>query len=182
MRALVVYESMFGNTRDIARAIADGLSPAAEVQVVEVSRAPQRLEEGVRLLVVGAPTHAFGMSRPKTRADAATQATHQVISAGIGVREWLERLAAAGRATAQEPVAVATFDTRISRPRVPGSAARGAAKRLSRAGFHLVAHATSFFVSGTDGPLEPGELDRARSWGAELGRLVGAEAAGRKRK
>jgi flavodoxin len=60
-RALVVYESMFGNTEAIAHAIAEGLSPHLSVELVEVSAAPITLRD-VDLLVTGAPTHAFGLT------------------------------------------------------------------------------------------------------------------------
>lgn len=173
MRALVVFESMFGNTRDVAHAVADGLSTGAQVDVMEVGTAPAQLDPDVALLVVGGPTQAFGMSRAGTRADAQKQSPQPVVSPGIGVREWLERLAAA-----PSGIAAATFDTRISSPRVPGSAARGAHKRLRHLGFVMVAPPEDFFVKGTGGPLEPGEIERAQAWGAELGRLAGAAARG----
>src|SRR5690606_14826892 len=70
MRALVAFESMFGNTGLIAEAIADGLARHGEVETAEVGTAPVLLPAEVDLLVVGGPTHAFGMSRPGTRSSA----------------------------------------------------------------------------------------------------------------
>ena len=67
MKVLVVYESMFGNTKAIAEAIGEALA----AEVVEVSDAPDVLPDDVGLLVVGAPTHAFSLSRPATRQSAA---------------------------------------------------------------------------------------------------------------
>src|SRR5687767_14509631 len=64
MRALVVYESMFGNTSAVATAIATGLSTRMGVDLVEVAAAPAALDAGVDLVVAGGPTHAFSMSRP----------------------------------------------------------------------------------------------------------------------
>lgn len=61
---------MFGNTRAVAEAVAQGLGSAMTVELVEVSAAPLESQD-VDLLVVGGPTHAFGMSRPTTRSDAA---------------------------------------------------------------------------------------------------------------
>jgi len=66
-------------------------------------------------------------------------------------------------------VAVATFDTRVRHPRVPGSAARSARKHLRQQGFRAVDPATTFWVDGMEGPLLEGELDRARTWGQDLG-------------
>jgi hypothetical protein len=72
----------------------------------------------------------------------------------------------------------ASFDTRIASPRVPGSAARAAQKRLKKLGFRTAMPAESFYVNGTPGPLVDGELERARRWGALLGSaLQGAPRA-----
>ena len=71
MRALVVYESMFGNTQAIAQAIGDGIEASMHADVVEVGAAPDMVPRDVTLLVVGGPTHAFSMSWPSTRRDVA---------------------------------------------------------------------------------------------------------------
>ena len=162
-RAWVVYESMFGNTREVAHAVGEGLEGRAEVEVREVSHAgtpPPDLD----LLVVGGPTHAFGMTRASTRADAATKMHRPVESAEMGIREWLD-----GLGSSAAPRAFATFDTRVDRPRVPGSAAKKAAKRLRRLHATPTTDPESFWVHGTEGPLLEGELDRARAWGRTLG-------------
>lgn len=161
-RAWVVYESMFGNTREVAQAVAEGLSEGAQVEVHEVSTASP-LPQGLDLLVVGGPTHAFGLSRASSRDDAATKAHRPVESATMGVREWLAALD-----SATLPTAYATFDTRVNHPRLPGSAAKKAAKRLHRLGGTASADPESFWVEGTEGPLVDGELERARGWGREL--------------
>lgn len=164
MRALVVYESMFGNTQTVATAIAEGLRAAVTVDLVEVGAAPTTVDDDIGLLVVGGPTHAFGMSRAATRRDAAEQAEREVVSAGTGLREWLE--------VVQAPAAripAAAFGTLIDNPWVPGSAARAAEKRLRKLGFAIVAPAEAFIVGGVPGPLADGEVDRARQWGAMLG-------------
>jgi hypothetical protein len=162
MHALVVYESMFGNTRAVAEAIAEGIEGQATVELREVGTAPD-IGPDVDLLVVGGPTHAFGLTRASTRASAKDQATEALVSAGIGVREWLDDLPSTDRA-----VNVAAFDTRVTPARVPGSAAKGIAKRLRAKGFNPVRKPTTFWVRGTPGPLADGELDRARAWGATL--------------
>ena len=164
MRALVVYESMFGCTRDIASAVAGGLSPVMEVELVEVGVATHAVAEGTSLLVVGGPTHAFGMSRPRTREDSLRQPGHIAGSIDIGIREWLETL---------EPVpggvAAAAFDTRVNHPRLPGSAAHGIDKRLRARGLKTIAPPESFWVTGMTGPLLPGETACAKAWGEGLG-------------
>ena len=170
MKALVVYESMFGNTEEVARAVADGLRERLEVEVVEVGDAPARLPAPLDLVVVGGPTHAFSMTRQNTREDAVRQgATHP---AGTGIRDWIDHLEA-GRHTEY----VATFDTRVTKVRhLPGSAAKSATKALRRHGFKSGAGTASFYVADVDGPLVDGELERARAWGGQLAAEAQARA------
>jgi hypothetical protein len=164
MHALVIFESMFGNTRVIAEAIADGLSSRFETDLIEVGAAPKVIYDNVELLVVGGPTHAFGMSRPGTRQTAAEQAGNGADSDGIGQREWLDAVQGGS-----ERVAAAAFDTRLDKPHwLVGSAARAYDKRLRRLGFRVSSPPQSFFVAGTPGPLLDGEAERARRWGLEL--------------
>ena len=171
MRALIVYESMFGNTGSIARAVAEGLSPYLHVEAVPVRDAPDLIDTGIDLLVVGGPTHAFGLSRESTRRAAADQGADSMAAHGTGLREWL---AGVGRSAAC--ARVATFDTRVAgssgRPKAPGSAARRAARRLRSRGTELIVPPMSFVVSDTAGPLLPGEVDRARRWAAGIGSLM----------
>ena len=167
MRTLIVFESMFGNTRTIAEAVAETLAMDGQVDLVDVAAAPSVLGAGVDLVVVGVPTHAFGLSRPDTRRSAVEKGAGA--EPALGVREWLTTLAAASAATG-----AATFDTRIARPRLPGSAARAAHRRLARRGFQMVAGPMSFWVTGTAGPIRPGELERAHRWAYQLGAAVRA--------
>jgi hypothetical protein len=172
MRALVVYESMFGNTRKIAETVAVGIGEHMSVHLVEVSEAPTTLDADIELLVVGGPTHERGMTTAETRAEAASRSVdHPLVSRGIGLREWLQAVRPAGPATF-----AAAFDTRISAPMVfTGSAARGYAVLLGEAGFQLVDHTESFHV-GRNAPqedaLDPGEVDRAGKWGRKLAALI----------
>jgi Flavodoxin len=163
--ALVVFESMFGNTQQIAEAVKEGLSSHMAADILEVGTAPEVIPDEVDLIVVGGPTHAFGMSRPRTREDATRQAGGQVVSERKGLREWLTTLE-----RNDGGLAAAAFDTRIDKPRVPGSAARGAEKRLRKLGFRIISPSESFYVTGTAGPLVAGEKERARGWGEEVGR------------
>jgi flavodoxin len=166
MRALVAHESMFGNTEAVARAVAHGLGRVGiEVDLVPVHDAPTDLA-GIDLLVVGGPTHAFSMSRESTRADAVEKGADKAVLSGPGIREWIEEL------TPTPGITVAVFDTRVRRPRVPGSAARAARKHLRARGFRAVDPPTTFWVDGLTGPLHEGEDARARAWGADLGAAV----------
>ena len=162
MRALVIYESMFGNTEAVADAVADGLAERFDVDFYEVSQAPASDIGPVDLVVVGGPTHAFSLSRPATRASALDQgATHG--SKELGLRDWLGHLRRGSHCEL-----VAAFDTRIHKARKwPGSAATKAVKLAGHLGY-APAGKQSFYVTDTSGPLLPGELERARAWGSQL--------------
>ncbi len=201
-RALLVVESSFGNTAAIGQAVAQGLSQHATVEVVHVDHAPDDLPPGIELLVVGAPTHAFSLSRESTRrdaesrrdspkdtggeasrdaakgdgsagktgsagAEAAEQADPDAVRVGRGLRDWLQ-----GLPRLASPRQAAAFDTKVAKPRLPGSAATAAGKRLRRRGFRLTTSPRSFYVEGTEGPLVLGEEARAREWGQELGEAL----------
>ena len=101
--AHIVYESMFGGTRRVAEAIADGLSPSTRCTVTEVGDAPTVVGPDVDLLVIGAPTHAFGMSTPDTRHEAQSETSQPVISRELGVREWLAARSSSHRTPAPPP-------------------------------------------------------------------------------
>lgn len=172
MKALVVYESMFGNTAQVAQAVADGLGESLDVQLAEVSDAPGEVDPEVALIVAGGPTHVFSMSRENTRADAIGRGAQEG-EREFGLREWMAALPSR-RHTAK----IATFDTKIESMRyAPGSAAKGAAKAARRHGYEAAANAESFYVREVDGPLVVGETDRARAWARELAASI-TRAAG----
>jgi flavodoxin len=162
MKALVVYESMFGNTEQIARAVAAGISETVDVQMTEVADATDP-DPDVALIVAGGPTHAFSMSRENTRTDAISKGAPEG-EREYGLREWMAALP-----SGQHTEKIATFDTKIKSMRhLPGSAAKSAAKVACRRGYESVASAESFYVDDLDGPLLDGEIDRARAWGRQL--------------
>lgn len=172
MRAVIVYDSMFGNTAEIAEAVAEGLVPHGQVDLYAVDDAPTRTDAEVDLLVVGGPTHGHGLSNRTSRHASTKQISQGATDGPAGLREWLAALAPASRPVS----AAATFDTRFHKPAwLTGSAARGAAKRLRQRGYTLVVPAESFFVGAGSGPLEDGETDRARRWGNLLGAIVTAD-------
>jgi len=171
MRALVIYESMFGNTKRVAGAIADGIASHGIVETVEVSHAPIEIPGDIDLLVVGGPTHVHGMTTVRSRISAHERTPAPLISPGIGIREWLDQ-ARPGAGN----IPTAAFDTRIKAPALlTGSAANGFAKRLRSAGFRLLGPARSFLVA-KDGPVDDllieGELEQARAWGSTLAAQV----------
>jgi flavodoxin len=160
--ALVVYESMYGNTHALAEAIAEGLGHAELAAVHDAPKIP-----GADLVVVGGPTHVHGMASARTRV-AAVRAVRDAreidpqVAIDLGLREWLRQLPPGAGTRA------AAFDTRLDKPAwVTGAASHGIAKRLRQSGYDVVA-TQSFLVTDSEGPLVDGELERARQWGRQL--------------
>jgi hypothetical protein len=168
MRAVVVYESMYGNTHLIAESIGKGLQTTYEVDVVPVDKAEPDMIEAADLIVVGGPTHAHGMSRDSTRQAAVADAdkpdqnlTLDPDAEGPGLRDWIPGLPAT-RAKA------AAFDTRIDMPAMlTGRASKGIGRLLRHHGFEMIAEPESFLVT-KQSHLETGEATRAERWGRQL--------------
>lgn len=168
MKAVVVYESIYGNTHLVADAIATGLRGVADVSVVPLDEANANLLADADLVVVGGPTHAHGISSESTRKaaiDAASKPgadlTIDPDAEGPGLREWfdaLDRLA----------TRAAAFDTRIKAPAaLTGRASKGIARRLRDHGFTVIVEPESFLVT-KDSHLLDDETTHARNWGARL--------------
>lgn len=155
MHAVVVIESCFGNTSNVADAIIVGLrSSGAEVDTYAAGSAPRRLSAD--LVLVGAPTHNMGLPTSATH----DQATKKGGTAtATGVREWIDRIEALdGR--------VVTFSTTTG-GLLAGSAGKAIVKGLKRRRIRAT-HGADFTVTGTSGPLADGELERAREWGRTI--------------
>jgi hypothetical protein len=160
MKAIVVYESHWGNTAAIARAIAEGIGPDA--RTLSTAEATAEALAGADLIVAGAPL--LGFSLP-TEAMVKSLATSQAGAptppdlSHPALRAWLDALpTGSGRAAA--------FETRIWWS--PGSAAKAILGQLTQKGYQPVAKPQRFIVQGKYGPLRGGEIERARRWGAEL--------------
>lgn len=174
MRAVIVYESMYGNTHVVADHIAEGLRPAAEVSVVPVEGATREVVVSADLVVVGGPTHAHGMTTQwsrKVAVDAAAKPDSGLEvdpdAEGEGLRTWFEHLGSV------EGVAAAAFDTRADGPPLlTGRASRGITRRLRHHGFIPAVEPESFLVDSKN-HLMAGEADRATAWGRTLAAALG---------
>lgn len=155
MKALVVYDSVFGNTEKVAQAIGAALGPEGDVTVLKAGDAQPAQLQGIELLVVGSPTRAF--------------------SATPAIRAFLRRIPAKGL----QGVKVAAFDTRMVvaeansailsfMVKLFGYAAEPMGAKLERKGGERAAAPEGFFVGGTEGPMKDGELERARVWAKEM--------------
>jgi flavodoxin len=142
MNILIVYSSVYGNTEQIAKAIANSLNPLGNVKLVRADQANPSELESIEILIVGSPTQA---GRPTT-----------------AIKEFLSKIPAG----ALKNIGVAVFDTRmdIFFTKLFGYAAPRIAESLKEKDGHLVLQPEGFIVKGKEGPLKPGELERAASW------------------
>ena len=167
MKCVVVYESVWGNTAAVARAVAEGLG--AGTRALSTAEATADLLEGADLLVAGAPVFGFKLSTEKMRDSIrdnwSSGATPPDLS-HPSLRAWLAALPPGhGKGAA--------FDTQVKGPF--GKGAPEVAKLLRSAGYESLGEPTGFVVRGKHGPLKDGELERARAWGAELAALSHSE-------
>lgn len=164
MKAIVVYESLWGNTAAIARAIAEGIGPGA--RALSTAEADAAVTADADLIVAGAPVHAFSLPSERMRKSISNDPKNAKNPPNLShplMRTWL-----AGLPTGKGKAAA--FDTRFKWS--PGGAAGKIMKGLERAGYQKAARPQKFLVTGTYGPLKEGELERARAWGGELGKLM----------
>ena len=156
MKALVVYDSEFGNTKQVAMAIGGVFGSQDEVEVLRVGEVKVDQIKGIDYLIVGSPTQRF---RP-------TPATS----------DFLKQIPTAGL----EGISAAAFDTRLTIEeieetgvlaffvRIFGYAAQPIGKGLNKKGAELVISPEGFFVEGVKGPLVEGEIDRAEAWARQI--------------
>lgn len=156
MKALVIYDSKFGNTERIAQVIGDALETSYEVEVLHVGAFEPDQFEGLELLTVGSPT--------------------QQLSPTKAIRDFLKRLPSDGL----KGIKVAAFDTRLTIEdiekvavlaffvRIFGYAAKPIANRLKRKGGELILPPEGFYVQGMEGPLVEGEVQRAEDWARQI--------------
>ena len=169
MKAVVVYESLWGNTAAVARAIAEGIGEGTEA--VTTDAVPPEDLADADLIVAGAPVLAFSLPTDAMRDNVAKSEAGAPTPPDLAhpsLRSWLESLPTGGGSSA-------AFETRIWWS--PRGATGDIETRLERAGYRVVAKAQKFVVKDKYGPLRDGEVDRARKWGAELAQLVRAEGA-----
>lgn len=156
MKALVIYDSQFGNTEQIARAIGEALGARAETAVRRAAEVTAADLAGLDLLIVGSPTQSFHATKP--------------------IDEWLQGHSLQG-------VRAAAFDTRFDMAEVESRMLRLAVKvageqgayaapriaaQLEKDGAVVVVPPEGFIVQETEGPLRPGELERAGEWAAQI--------------
>ena len=170
MHAIVVYESHWGNTEAVARAIGDGIGP--DTEVLSTDAATPTVLSSAELVVAGAPTMAFRLPTDSMLRQAASdpKAPAPGDVSHPSMRSWLDGLPPATSATKGRRAAA--FETALHWS--PGGAKGGIDTALKQAGFRRAAAPMRFFVEGSYGPLRDGELERAREWGASVAKAAGA--------
>jgi Flavodoxin domain len=167
MKTVVVYESHWGNTAAVARAIADGMGEGAVALTTD--EATEETLEGADLIVVGAPVMAFRLPTEAILGRMADDPKHPEADVSHpSMRHWLDVMPR-GRAYG------AAFETRLSWS--PGGATGAIEKGLAAAGYRRLARGRKFVVTGGQGPLREGELEAAQAWGAELRTALESELA-----
>jgi len=146
MKALIVYDSVYGNTEKIARAIAGAIAPSAEVKVLRAGEVSASELASLDLLIVGSPTQG---GKP-TRA----------------IQDFLSKVPE----PAIKGINVAAFDTRFTTKLVGifGYAAGKISGSLKTKGGTLILPPEAFFVKSKEGPLKEGELERASDWAKRI--------------
>ncbi len=152
MKALIIYDSVYGNTEKIARAIGGAI--AGEVKVIRAGEANLKELESIDLLIVGSPTQGFRPTKP-------VQTFIESISGSI-----------------LKDISIAAFDTRIPVAdagkglrlimKIGGYAAPRIAEALKKKGGNLITPPEGFFVKDKEGPLKEGEQERAAAWAKEI--------------
>jgi flavodoxin I len=146
MKAVIVYDSVYGNTEKIARAIAEAITPSNEIKVLRAGEANPSELASIDLLIVGSPTHG---GRPTP---AIQDFLNKVIQSSL------------------KGINVAAFDTRTQAKlaKVFGYAAGRIAGSLKKKGGTLIGPPEGFLVTGTKGPLKEGEPERAAAWAKRI--------------
>jgi flavodoxin len=155
MKAVILFDSYFGNTEKVAHAIADSLAGKAEVQVVRVSEVKPEQLEGIELLIVGSPTRGF-------RPSEATLAFFNNLPSGS-----ITGIHAAGFDTRIDPAGVTSKMLKFLMKSF-GYADKVIISELQKKGASLVSIGQGFIVKDSEGPLKDGELGRAAEWAKTL--------------
>ena len=177
MRTVIIYESLYGNTKRVADELARVAREHGPVEVVAAEQASPDVTCGADLVLIGGPTHVHGMSWKATRQGGAGNGAPPerqpgIDAAGPGLRDWFHRV---GRVDGTPAVA---FDTRLDGPEfLTGRASLGISRRLRHHGFTEVAGPRSFVVD-QENVLLDGEVDRANEWAVSILQSLPAAVVG----
>ena len=155
MKALVIYDSVFGNTKEIAMAIGNALNHFGETEILNIEEINNSTLTDIDVLLVGSPTRQFNATKK--------------------IMDFINSLPS----KSLKGIHVSAFDTRISvddinskflnfMVKIFGYAAEPIAKKLVKKGGKLIVPPAGFFVNGNEGPLKDGEIKRAVEWAKKV--------------
>lgn len=147
-KAIVIYDTIYGNTEKVAKALASGMQEqGVQVDTVPVQKVEINKLKEYDLLAIGGPTHAFGISKP--------------------VKDFLQKMKNAEIKGKKAFI----FDTRL-RIRIAGSAAKKIEKELKKLQMNIIKSYSSAIVMKSEGPLEEGTEERFKKISAEIAKLI----------
>lgn len=149
-KALVVYDSVYGNTEKVAKALAKGLGDSG-VQVDTLKADMVKFDELTKydLLVVGGPVHAWNITKP--------------------IKEFLDHLKTVQGMRGKKGFA---FDTKMNKSSLAGNAGGKIEDSLKSLGLTIVRSHSTAVVKGNEGPLEEGAEEAFTQIGAELAKKI----------
>jgi len=154
-RAIIIFDTNFGNTERIGKSISAGLQRAGvKVDIVSTREALPGPLQTYDLIVIGAPTQKFTASEP--------------------MKEFIGRLEK--REGGLEGKSFFAFDTKLP-SRFSGSAAKYIESRLEKMGLRAAAQRSSAIGRGSTFKLDEGEEVRFEGIGVELGRGIAGQSA-----
>ena len=156
LKSVVIYDSLYGNTEKIARAIGDTLAEVGESAILQVGDAKMDMLAAVKLIIVGSPTQGF---KPTDAIQAFLKAIPDDQLKGVKVAAFDTRFT---------PSDIASTPVLPFMVKIFGYAAEPIAKALQKKGGELAIAPEGFYVEGKEGPLVEGELERASAWARKL--------------
>lgn len=155
MKAIVIYDSVFGNTEKVAQEIGKALSPLDEVEIARVGAVTPEQLKGIQLVIFGSPTRGF---RPTPAVTVFIKALPADALRGVWVTAFDTRIS-----TQDAHSAILSFMVKIF-----GYADRPMVEGLKKKGGKLALSTEGFFVQKSEGPLKDGELERAGGWARRI--------------
>jgi len=151
MKILIVYDSFFGNTQEIAESIAGSFDSVGNIILKKVDEVSPEDIFYIDLIVIGSPTRKFGPSESITRF---LKTIHPKSLNGVKVTAFDTRMAIEDVTSKFLKFMMMIF----------GYAAKSIANKLVKKGGYLIAPPLGFYVNGMEGPLKEGEAERAGNW------------------
>ncbi len=155
MKTIVVYDSVFGNTKKVAETIGETIGDLGEVETIQINQLTLEKLKTAQLLIIGSPTRGFEPTKPV--ANSLKEIKHQIYP----------------------DLKIAVFDTRMDIVKVNnkvltffvkfrGYAVDSMEKIILKNGFTVFHPGMGFFVEESEGPVTTGEFEKAQTWATSV--------------